>query len=123
MVDDERNQCTKGQATVNIDRLIVAATPIFSPSAGGRQPCPAVHWGTLAGAIDQGRISASEKAGSAKPGFCDTQGAFLAVPAGHPCVRRHPQVIVNALEILSRDAQSTGLQAAYEGACGRPPQF
>src|SRR5260370_42380575 len=65
MVDDERNQCAKGQATVNIDRLIVAATPIFSPSAGGRQPCPAVHWGTLAGGIDQGRISASEKAGSA----------------------------------------------------------
>src|SRR5260221_4850366 len=24
---------------------------------------------------------------------------------------------------LSRDAQSTGLPAAYEGACGRPPQF
>ena len=57
-------------------RLIVAATPIFSPSAGGRQPCPAVHWGTLAGAIDQGRISASEKAGSAKPGFAILRAPF-----------------------------------------------
>src|SRR5260221_13900591 len=32
--------------------------------------------------------------------FASRQGAFLAVPAGHPCVRRHPQVIVNALEIF-----------------------
>ena len=76
MVDDERNQCAKGHATVNIDRLIVAATRIFSASAGGRQPCPAVHWGTLAGVIDQGRISASEKAGSAKPGFAILRAPF-----------------------------------------------
>ena len=39
-------------------------------------PSAAVHWGTLAGVIDQGRISSSEKAGSAKPGFAILRAPF-----------------------------------------------
>ena len=89
------------------------------PSAGGRRPGLAVHWGTL-GAYS---IGAGSRGRNLQPRPCldfRDLGRLFGGAYGTPkCVRCHPQVIANALEIVFMPRRRIDWTSGPTRACMR----
>ena len=93
------------------------------PTAGGRRFGPTVHWGTLAGVLDQGRVSWSESTASTVSGFPRVGATFWRrLPDIQLCDATLKLLRMHS-KFLGRAAELTGLRPRHERACGRPPPF